>query len=153
MIAAKVFCDGRGIFLMRNFMNQVDFRLAEGTATVAHRTRFSRCEHLSSPNYPTHTPPREAPTSLSRPSQTARARCCGNRLMEGSVEFKGDLNKGCEQDQWLQLALSGDRETLGHLFASRTPQLYRAAASSARHKTRKSCPGRVAKRHAALGRV
>ena len=37
-------------------------------------------------------------------------------LREGSMEFKGDLNKIREQDPGLQLALNGDQEALGRVL-------------------------------------
>lgn len=43
------------------------------------------------------------------------------------MEFKGDSDTVCELDQRLQLALNGDQEALGGLFASHMPQLYRVA--------------------------
>ena len=40
---------------------------------------------------------------------------------------KGKRDTVRQPDHGLQRALNGDREALGHLFASQTPQLYRAA--------------------------
>lgn len=48
-------------------------------------------------------------------------------LKERNMGFKGDLNKVREQDPGLQLALNGDREALGRLFAFYMPQPYRVA--------------------------
>ena len=43
------------------------------------------------------------------------------------MEFSEDRNAGSEPDQMLQLAMKGDREELGRLFATHMPQLYRVA--------------------------
>lgn len=43
------------------------------------------------------------------------------------MEFSEDRNVGSEPDQMLQLAMKGDREELGRLFATHMPQLYRVA--------------------------
>ena len=48
-------------------------------------------------------------------------------LKEYAVVGKGNRNTVRQPDHGLQRALNGDREALGHLFASQTPQLYRAA--------------------------
>jgi len=48
-------------------------------------------------------------------------------LKEDTVEFKGKRETGRQPDQGLERALNGDREALGHLFESHTPQLYRVA--------------------------
>ena len=48
-------------------------------------------------------------------------------LKEYAVVEKGNRDTVRPPDHGLQRALNGDREALGHLFASQTPQLYRAA--------------------------
>jgi RNA polymerase sigma-70 factor, ECF subfamily len=48
-------------------------------------------------------------------------------LREDNMEFEGDRDTVRERDQVLQLALSGDQEALGRLFASYMPHLYRVA--------------------------
>ena len=48
-------------------------------------------------------------------------------LKEYAVVVKGNRDTVRQPDHGLQRALNGDREALGHLFASQTPQLYRAA--------------------------
>ena len=48
-------------------------------------------------------------------------------LKEDTVVFKGKRETVRQPDQGLERALNGDREALGHLFASHTPQLYRVA--------------------------
>jgi RNA polymerase sigma-70 factor, ECF subfamily len=46
---------------------------------------------------------------------------------ELTVKLQGNRETVRQPDQGLQQALNGDREALGHLFASHTPQLYRIA--------------------------
>jgi RNA polymerase sigma-70 factor, ECF subfamily len=46
---------------------------------------------------------------------------------ELAVRLQGNRDSVGQPEQWLQRALNGDREALGHLFASHTPQLYRVA--------------------------
>jgi len=48
-------------------------------------------------------------------------------LKEDTVVFKEKRETVGQPDQGLERALNGDREALGHLFASHTPQLYRVA--------------------------
>jgi len=48
-------------------------------------------------------------------------------LKEYAVVVRENSDTVRQPDQGLQRALNGDREALGHLFASQTPQLYRAA--------------------------
>ena len=48
-------------------------------------------------------------------------------LKEYAVVVKGNRDTVRQPDHGLQRALNGDREALGHLFASQTPRLYRAA--------------------------
>jgi RNA polymerase sigma-70 factor (ECF subfamily) len=48
-------------------------------------------------------------------------------LNEYAVVVKGNHDTVRQPDHGLQRALNGDREALGHIFASQTPQLYRAA--------------------------
>jgi RNA polymerase sigma-70 factor (ECF subfamily) len=49
------------------------------------------------------------------------------KLKEYAVVVKGKRDTVRQPDHGLQRALNGDREALGHRFASQTPQLYRAA--------------------------
>ncbi len=49
------------------------------------------------------------------------------RLREDSLDFQEERDTVREQDPMLQLALNGDQEALGSVFASHMPQLYRAA--------------------------
>ena len=48
-------------------------------------------------------------------------------LKEYAVMVKGNRDTVRQPDHGLQRALNGDREALGHIFASQTPRLYRAA--------------------------
>ena len=48
-------------------------------------------------------------------------------LKEYAVVVKGNRDTVRRPDHRLQRALNGDREALGHIFASQTPRLYRAA--------------------------
>ena len=48
-------------------------------------------------------------------------------LKEYAVVEKGNRDTVRQRDHGLQRALNGDREALGHIFASQTPRLYRAA--------------------------
>ncbi len=43
------------------------------------------------------------------------------------MQLKGSRDTLRQPDHRLQRALNGDREALGHFFASQTPQLYRVA--------------------------
>lgn len=43
------------------------------------------------------------------------------------MQVKGNRDTVRQPDHGLQRALNGEREELGHLFASQTPQLYRVA--------------------------
>ncbi len=116
---------GRGIFLIKQFMDQVDFKFDHGTEVRMRK----RCKNsqvvIGSPNSPTrrgrlkrasHGP------AQARVGDVAEALC-----KEDSMEFKGDRDTVRKRDQGLQLALSGDQEALGRLLASYMPQLYRVA--------------------------
>ncbi len=48
-------------------------------------------------------------------------------VKEDAVVEKGNRDSVQQRNRGLQRALNGDREALGDLFASQTPQLYRAA--------------------------
>src|SRR5579862_8984436 len=48
-------------------------------------------------------------------------------LEEYAMVAKGNRDTVRQPDHALQRALNGDREALGHIFASQTPRLYRAA--------------------------
>jgi RNA polymerase sigma-70 factor, ECF subfamily len=92
---------------------------------VVEQSTGSEMTELLLPQLP--KPLRDALISIPRPRRDGGAALRRQKLKEHTVELMECPDKIRPSDQTLQRALKGDRESLGRVFSSHMPQLYRAA--------------------------